>query len=164
MPKSNQAFTLIELLVTISIIAILATFSTILIAGALGKARDVKRKAELSQLGKFLTASCYLPNAGAGVYDLTDLINELVTQDSRYQQLIGSNKFRDPKTSTASKSNYTYIVTADKKCSLYANLENNSETITLASITIATPGAGAGVFASSTPGINGSNKYFQVSN
>jgi hypothetical protein len=55
-------------------------------------------------------------------------------------------------------------VTNDKKCALYANLENDSEAVTLNNINMATPGAGNGVFASSTPGINGTNRYFQVSN
>lgn len=164
MSKSNRAFTLIELLVVIVIIGILATLSTILITNVIAKARDVKRKAELSQLGKFLTASCYTPDAGAGTYDLLDLINELKNKDERYKQLIGSNKFSDPKHSDETHSNYTYIVTSDKKCVLYANLENGSEAITLNNINMATPGAGNGVFSSSTPGINGTNKYFQASN
>lgn len=164
MSKSNRGFSLIEILVVIVIIGILATLSVVLVANVIGKARDVKRKAELSQLGKFLTASCYTPDAGAGTYDLLDLINELKAKDERYKQLIGSNSFRDPKHSDETHSNYTYVVTNDKKCALYANLENDSEAVTLNNINMATPGAGNGVFASSTPGINGTNRYFQASN
>lgn len=164
MSKSNQAFTLIELLVSITIIAILATLSTIMISGAIGRARDVKRKAELSQIGKFLTASCYWPETGAGTYDLANLLTELINKDSRYRQWISDQAFRDPKSGNATLSHYTYQVTDDKKCALYANLESKSEAVTLTNINMATPGAGNGVFASSTLGVNGSDRYFQVSN
>jgi len=163
MSKGKVAYTLIETLVVISIIAVIATMSIILIVSVRTKANDTKRKAELSQIGKFFTVSCYTPDAGAGTYDLIDLINELRAKDEKYRQLI-TKPWRDPKSGTDTVSKYTYIVTDDKKCVLYANLENNNEDVTLNTISSPTPGGGTGVFASSTTGYNGSTKYFQISN
>lgn len=161
--KNKSGFSLIEIMVVILIIAVLATMAMAFFGNIRAKANDVKRKAELSQIGKFLTTSCYLPDAGAGTYDLIDLINELIAKDTKYQAL-NVRAWRDPKTGTATESNYKYLVIADNNCSLYANLENNSEPVTLPDITVPTPHGGNGVFASSTPGFNGSTKYFQVSN
>jgi len=161
--KNRPGFSLIEIMVVILIIAVLATMVIALISNVRTKANDTKRKAELSQIGRFLTASCYLPDAGAGTYDLIDLINELIAKDTKYQAL-NVQAWRDPKTGTVTEANYKYLVTADNNCSLYANLENNSEPVTLPDISVPTPHGGSGVFASSTPGFNGSTKYFQVSN
>ena len=69
---------------------------------------------------------------------------------------------RNPKTGTVA-ANYKYLVTADNKCVLYANLENNEAEITLPNLTAPAPGGGKGVFQAGA-GWNSSNKYFQVSN
>lgn len=161
--KTIQGFSFIEMMVVILIIGILATIGLVSFFNIRAKANDTKRKAELSQIGKFFTTSCYLPTAGAGTYDLVDLMNELIAQDVKYQAL-NVKSWRDPKTGTATHSNYLYIVTAEKDCCLYANLESDSETITLPNISVPTPGGGTGVFASTTPGFNGSKKYFQIAN
>jgi prepilin-type N-terminal cleavage/methylation domain-containing protein len=47
---NKQAFTLIELLVVISIIGILASFSTVSLQGARGRARDAKRVSDIRQI------------------------------------------------------------------------------------------------------------------
>lgn len=47
---NKQAFTLIELLVVISIIGILASFSTVSLQGARGRARDAKRVSDIRQM------------------------------------------------------------------------------------------------------------------
>lgn len=163
MKNRRRGFSLIEIMVVVVIIGFLAIMSIILIANVRAKANDVKRKAELSQIGRLLTVSCYVPDAGSGTYDLIYLINELKAKDEKYQQAI-SKVWRDPKSGSDTQSNYIYIVTDDKKCTLYANLENNNEPITLPTITEPTPGGGSGVFASSSKGINGSVKYYQVTN
>lgn len=48
--KSNDGFTLIELLVVIAIIAVLVAFAVTNYVGVRARARDVKKKAELSQV------------------------------------------------------------------------------------------------------------------
>ncbi len=128
------------------------------------KARDAKRKAEISGIGRLITGSCFLPNAGAGEYDIVDLVDELVASNPQYAKYV-SQIPKDPSVpDSAPFSNYTYIVNTDEKCAVYANLENNDEKITLQNISTPTAGGGTGVLNSSTEGPNGSTKYFQVSN
>jgi len=57
--KYRKGFSLIEALVVIAIIGIIATIISVSLFGARDKARDTKRKAEVSQIGRFLTLSCY---------------------------------------------------------------------------------------------------------
>jgi prepilin-type N-terminal cleavage/methylation domain-containing protein len=158
----KKGFTLIEILVVIAIIGILVSVLFVAFGGAKDKARDAARKGEISQFGRFLTLGCYTPNAGVGAYDLIPLAAELASKYPQYAQMI-SNVPKDPKLGTATASGYTYIVDANGKCVLYANLESESEPVTL-SITTPTPGGGTGVLQASTAGPNGSTKYFQVSN
>src|SRR4030042_2524883 len=141
----RRAFTLIETLVVIAIIGIIATIVSTSLFSARNKARDVKRKAEISQIGRFFVLSCYFPDAGAGDYDLMTIANEYRAKNPQYSQYISVIP-RDPKTGTDSESKYRYIVNDDgSKCALYANLENENEQVTL-SIIQPTPKGGGGVF------------------
>lgn len=162
MRKLQKGFTLVELLVVIAIIGILASIVLAVLGPSREKARDAKRKSEIAQIGRILSASsCYVPDGGVGEYDTKDLVPELVSKYPQYASFV-SNIPEDP-AATETESLYKYIVDANGKCVLYANLENEDEPVTLTSISSPTPGGGTGVLASSE-GWNGSTKYFQVSN
>jgi prepilin-type N-terminal cleavage/methylation domain-containing protein len=161
--KPNSGFSLVEILVVIGIIALLATLASVFLFGATGKARDAKRKNDLGQIGRFLTFGCPVPAGGAGEYDLNDLIVEV---KARYPQYANSvpDDIRDPKTGTDSASQYVYLVDAAGNCVLYGNLEKADEPVTMAGISAPTPRGGKGVFQGAAVGVNGSDRYFQVSN
>lgn len=160
----KHGFTLVELLVVIAIIALLASFSVVALSSAMKKGRDSKRKNDINQIGRFLGLSCYLPDAGAGQYDLASLFEEIKAKNPQISTFIKSAP-KDPLTGTDSQSYYIYEVTDDgRKCALSANLENNNELVTLPNLTESTPGGGSGVFQAGADGPNKSTKYFQFSN
>lgn len=161
----RRGFTLTEILIVIAIIGLLATLGMIAAGGALRQARDVKRKAAISQFGRFLAGGqCYMPDAGAGDYDIGGIIGELKTKFPQYAQFMGSLP-KDPKGGTDAVTKFRYVVTSDgNACALYANLENKDEPVTLTSLSAPTPGGGTGVLDASTPGPNGTTRYFQASN
>ncbi len=163
MSISRSGFTLIEILVTIAIVGVLASISAVYLVGSRDKARDTKRKADLSQVGRFLSLSCYTPQAGAGDYDLAELAAELAAAYPQYQSFL-SNVPRDPKSGNDTQTFYRYVVDDENRCALYANLEYEQEAVTLTDLTAPTPGGGQGVLASPTVGWNGTNLYFQFSN
>lgn len=156
----KKGFTLIEVLVVIGIIAIIATVISLPLFGARDKARDAKRKNDLTQIGRFFSTNCFQPEAGPGTYDLAVMIAEIKTKNPQYSSYIP--KIKDPKSGTDEQSNYFYIYSAEKKCAVYANLENSNEATTL-NISSPTAGGGTGVLAGDT-GVNGTKIYFQVSN
>jgi len=161
--SSMWGFTLIETIVVIAIIGILSSIILVSLFGARNKARDVKRKTEISQIGRFLTVSCYLPDGGEGEYDLVPLANEILSKYPQYSKFL-SNIPRDPKTGSETESKYIYTVnTNGTKCALYTNLENAAEPVTL-TITVPTPGGGTGVLKAESSGWNGTPLYFQFSN
>lgn len=158
----TRGFTLIEILVVIAIIGILAAIVMVALGGARSGALDARRKAELAQIGRILKTNCFTPTAGPGDYDLIPIITEL---KAKYPQYAGSiPTLKDPSSGTDTISNYRYTITGSNTCVVYANLQNADSPVTLTSITSPTPGGGTGVFQAATAGVNGSNKYFQVSN
>ncbi len=161
--SKTPGFSLIELLVVIAIIGILASIIFVSLGPVTKKARDTKRKADLSQIGRFLSvSSCYMPNAGAGDYDILSLIDELKTKYPQYANY-ASQIPKDPKSGTDSQAFYRYVISeSGADCALYANLEKDDEPITLPNLTAPTAGGGIGVLKSQSTGWNGTNKYFQT--
>jgi len=161
---NKSGFTLIELLVVIAIIGLLAVTSVVYLTPALKKGRDAKRKNDLAQIGRFLSLSCYLPDAGDGEYDLANLLQEFKTKNPQYANFLAKTPV-DPSKGDDDQSYYYYqVIDGGKKCVLYANLENQAEAVTLPGITSPTPGGGSGVYETEAAGWNGTDKYFQFSN
>lgn len=162
--RDRRGFSLIELLVVIGIIALLATIVLFNTAFAGKKARDTKRKSDISQIGRFITLGCYQPDGNVTEIDLIDLASELVAKNPQYQKYFSSVP-KDPRSGSDTASNYIYIVNNDAtSCALYANLESKGEKVTLPNLTAPTPGGGQGVLQGSSAGFNNTKVYFQFSN
>ena len=159
----KNGFTTIELLVVIAIIGVLATVVTVSLLATRDKARDTKRMSDLNQIGRFLTFGCLTPPGGAGEYDLADLVAQYKLTYPQHADKIPDNIY-DPKSGSITVSNYKYIVDNNKNCVLYANLEKEEAELTLTSSNVPTPRGGKGVFQGLSAGVNGTDKYFQVSN
>jgi len=162
--KNILGFTLIEIIVVIVIIGLLSTLSFTVLGNSRKKARDAKRKSDLNTIGRFVSLSCFKPAAGGSNYDLADLIAEISLTKPELKNYLKSLP-KDPLSGSDLKSNYTYVVNDEgNKCLLYANLENENETITLTDLNSPTLSGGVGVLQGSTVGVNDTNIYFQISN
>ena len=152
-----------EILVVIAIIGLLGSIVFVALGTVRIKARDTKRKADLSQMGRLvLSSNCYLPDSGAGDYDLKELVAELTVKYPQYAQFASSLPV-DPKTGNDTASNYRYKATDDGHCVLYTNFENENEEITLVGLTAPTPNTGIGILVADSYGPNGTDIYYQVS-
>lgn len=160
--KHRPAFSLIEILVALGIIGLLVAFVVPNLIGTRSKARDTKRRSDLATIGRFMSLSCYIPEAGAGDYDLMTIANELVAKHPTYASFLGQVP-KDPSLGNDAQSGYRYQVSSVSRCVLYANLEREEESVTL-QVTAPTPGGGTGVLQAATAGPNGSTKYYQFSN
>ncbi len=163
--SSGAGFSLLEIIVVTAIIGVIASIILVALSGVRAKGRDAKRKIEIAQIGRFMSgASCFMPQSGAGEYDLVPLASELAARYPQYAQYV-SNVPRDPSVGTEIESYYRYMVSEDGlKCALWANLENADEPVTNFRISAPTAGGGTGVFEGGVEGWNGTTKYYQVSN
>ncbi len=163
--RAPRGFSLVEMLVTLAVIGLLATFVMAAVTDAYKKGRDAARKQAVSSVGRFLAgAGCYVPDAGPGDYDLGDVFGEFIAKNPQAAQFVSSPP-KDPKGGTDQVTKYRYVVSADgQSCSLYADLENAGEPVTLPGLSVPTPGGGTGVLKGSAVGVNGTDRYFEVSN
>ena len=159
--KKSKGFTLLETLVVIAIIGLIGSVVFVSLNNARRKGADAKRKIEISQIARFFSISCYIPNAGPGEYDIIELVPELITQYPQYAEY--ANRIpKDPRSGTDTESKYIYTVNTVGKCAIFANLENENELVTLPTLTYPTAGGGTGVLEATSSGWNGTHKYFQV--
>jgi len=156
-------FTLIEILVVVAIIGTLAFILLPNFASGRAKARDARRKAEISQLGRLISLSCFTPQDGPGEYDIATLVPEIKTKYPQASQWFTQIP-KDPSLGTEDEAKYKYVVNAAGKCAVYANLEDDGQKVTLPALSAPTAGGGTGVLEGSSDGWNGTSKYFQVSN
>ena len=110
----NKGFSLLEVLITIGVISLLMTIVVASLLPARDKARDTKRIADLSQIGRFITFGCFQPTGGitsGGVtsIDFADLAAELLIANPQYSNFI-SQIPQDPSSGSAAQTNYIYIV------------------------------------------------------
>lgn len=158
----RKGVTLIELLVVVGIVAALASFVTVALLPARGKARDAVRLAELNQMGRLLLAiSCYAPSTGPGDYDLQAIFEDLAAANPQITKYL-TEAPRDPRLGNDASSGYRYAYAADGRCALYANLENADARVTLDALTAPTPGGGTGTLRAAAEGPNGTPIYHQV--
>lgn len=167
--RKGRGFSMVELLVVVAILGILATVVSVAVIPLRKKGRDVKRKSEIAQIGRFFSGSgtCFVPEAGDGVYDLADLFDEVVAKNPQVAKMIKKAP-QDPASESEDESLYMYEVTdGGKKCVLYANLEYDKysdDEVTLKTLTEPTPGGGNGILQASEKGWNGTGLYVQASN
>ncbi|MFA4941528.1 MAG: prepilin-type N-terminal cleavage/methylation domain-containing protein [Patescibacteria group bacterium] len=135
--KNLIGFTLIELLVVISIIGILASFSVVSLNGARVKARDAKRKADMSQMRVaiylYYDDNLSYPRCGSWDEDLEDfgatadcynttLSNALIDQSKPYMSELPT----DPKATGVYVYRYVSTAAGDQFVLAY-NVEENDQ-------------------------------------
>lgn len=161
----KKGFTLIELLITIGILALIATIAFVALSGTRTKAGDDLRKAELNRLGQVLRSAggslggylAGLPAEG----DLNILFDEI---ESRAGKKIFGTRPKDPNAPDG-ETGFGYIISGSD-IAVYANLRDREAEVTLPH-SAPTPGGGNGVLrgtGSWSSGLNGTDRYYQVSN
>jgi prepilin-type N-terminal cleavage/methylation domain-containing protein len=126
--KLKSGFTIVELLVVMSIMAVLTVITIGTFTESQKKARDVKRKADLTSISKALNMyySDYgkYPNGGTGEPNVANLVKnggEFSQGNDIYMKEIPSEK-------TSGVKSYTYYSsTSGKSFRLWANLENDKD-------------------------------------
>jgi prepilin-type N-terminal cleavage/methylation domain-containing protein len=161
----KKAFTLVELLVAIGIIGLLATVVVLALANTRTNATDKLRMAELNRMSQWLkTAGGSLGSYTAGLPtegDLGVLFDELEAKTGN--KLFGQRP-HDP-SAPGGQTGFGYIINGSSIV-IYANLQNSDAEVSLP-YSAPTPGGGDGVLQAAgvwSQGLNGTDKYFQVTN
>lgn len=164
---NKKGLTLIELLIVMAIIGVLLVISVVATTNIRQRSRDSKRKYDLNQINRMMSSgTCFLPAVyGTGDYDLVEIFTDFkarqIAQTLPYMEIMP----RDPLAGGGTDSRYRYAVTADGTgCSIYANIENTGEPVTLPALTAPAAGSGTGVLKGTANGVNGTKYFYQVSN
>ncbi|KKU48893.1 hypothetical protein A3H10_04525 [Candidatus Uhrbacteria bacterium RIFCSPLOWO2_12_FULL_46_10] len=164
--NTSKAFSIIELIVVLGIIAVIATIIAVAATTARTKARDLARMTDLNNIYRFLGATgsvaSYWPDSIPDEDDLNVLISAL---SSKLNSQLFSQAPRDPRAATSTESGYRYRYNSGNVV-IYANLEKKDTPTTL-SFSEPTPAGGRGVFIGTgawSSGVNGTDRYYQVSN
>lgn len=133
----KKGFTLIELLIVIAIIGILAAFMTTNLQGARARARDVRRKSDLSTIvqslrlyyndaKRFPSSDSSYAIMGCGTLAAPSACSwggSFATDTSIYVSTIP----QDPSSTIASPIDYQYYSPSDDQVLIVAELENASD-------------------------------------
>ena len=163
--KKQNAFTLVEILIAIAIVAVIATIVFLSLASTRQDAGDKLRRAELDRIGQPLRAaggnlSGYLSGVPASG-DLNILFDEI---EINTNFKIFGQRPKDPN-APAGDTGFGYIISGSDIV-IYANLQNSEAEVTLP-YSEPTPGGGNGVLqgtGSWSSGLNGTDRYYQVTN
>ncbi len=154
---------MVESVVVVALIVAIVVISWLALDQSKKQKKDTYRKSHISQISRFFSKECYLPEDGAGEYEVSEIIGKLKENNPGMARLIVSDLW-DPAKGSAEQTYYFYRVSGDKNnCVLYTNLENSSEPVTLSNINRPTMGGGSGVFKSHEEGWNGTKRYYQIS-
>jgi type II secretory pathway pseudopilin PulG len=152
----------------LGIVAVLATIAVPALVGARARARDQARVTDLNTIYRFLgtaggtSVATYWPTGIPDEGDLKTLTDALA---AKYGGSLFAQAPTDPRAGSGATSGYRYRYD-NGDVAIYANLENPNAPPTL-SVSEPTPAGGRGVLVGTgtwASGVNGTDRYYQVSN
>ena len=165
--RYSGAFSVIELLIVIGIISLLSAIVYVSLGLVRIKSRDQARMIDLNNIYRFLGAAggSLAASWPSGVPNDGDLSVLISAWSAQLNTKLFFQPPRDPRAATATDSGYRYIYD-NGSLAIYANLEKKDTPPTLP-FNQPSPGGGRGVLVGTgawIQGVNGTDRYFQISN